>query len=524
MEWIRKPELDHNLAAKLLNRIHWRETIILAAIMIPLLVIEVRAAAHRSLWFDEFSTLAVSSAPTIKGMFQVLFADGNPPLFFFLARFCRQFPISIEVALRLPSIIAIDFTALMIYLFVRRNTGSIFAFLAMGVFLSSNFVIYAVLEGRPYGLLLCFTSISICCWQSATRGKKRYLALAGIAAGMAGAIFTHHYGVIYVTIPLATGECVRAWQRRRIDFPVLLSMMFGATALFITFPPMLRGQAGLLKAVKLCPDFWARPSLQHLLLYMDTLPRPFPVFVLAAGAIGAFLRYVLLLGNKRAGNLPETESRVHIEDIASGFALVFVLPIMLLVTKLETGYFVPRYAIGSALGVAVVSGLLLSHWKIRIPEIEAFIPAGVIYCITIAMLGFWQLGQTERSTGVQSDPVFLAAPPREPVVIADAVLFWPTWWYSTPDTRARLHYLSDLDYAASQPDFIPEYTLKLEQPYGAPMLDDYKVYLATHRQFLLFSARKPNLEWVINRLSGDGWHLNPIGSSSSSVLFQVEKP
>jgi len=503
--------------------VNWQENIFLAAIISLSLFLEVRAASLRFLWFDEFSTWTVAAAPTIRGFFRALSADGNPPLYYLLAWVCLHLRLPVEIALRLPSIVAINIAALLVYLFVRRNTGSIYAILAMSIFLGSSFAHNYTLEARSYALLLCFTSAAICCWQSAAHGMNRRLALAGITASMAGAIFTHHYGVIYVTLPLLAGESVLTWERRRIDFPVFAAMLAGAVSLIITIPPMLHGQAALLKAIKLSPVFWARPSLWSLLMYHHTLPQPMPILILAAGTLGAFLRFVVFTKNIRSGKKTEPTSRVRIEDIAAGLALVLVLPIILLVTKFGTGYFMARYAIGSTLGVALVSGLLLSRWSERLPRIEDFVPAIIIYCFSISLLGFWQGGQYQHITGVQSDPVFLSAPVQVPIVIADAVIFWPTWWYSDPGVRSRLHYLSDLSYALQQPDFIPEYTLILEQPYGAPKLDNYGDFVASHREFLLYCSGMPRIEWVKTRLSNEGWQLTPIAGSGSNVLYRVDR-
>ena len=524
MKFSCKPELDHNSTTDMMPLVRWQEKVFLAVIVFVLLLIELRAAALRPLWFDELSTLTVSSVPTIRGMLRAMSADGNPPLYFLLARFCLHLPMPVEIALRLPSIAASDITALMIFLFVRRNTGSIFAFLAMSVFLGSPFMPFATLEARSYALLLCFTSVAICCWQSAAQGMSRRLALAGITASMAGAIFSHHYGVIYVTLPLLAGEGVRAWQRHRIDFAVFTSMLAGAATLIITFPPMLHGQAGLLKAVKLCPVFWSRPGIMSLLLYLDTVPIPSLTSFLAAVLLCVFLRYVVFARNRISGALTQPASRVRIQDLAAASALVLVLPIMLLVTKLGTGYFWGRYAIGSSLGVALVSGLLFSRLNVRSPGIKAFVLTVIIYSFSTALFGFWRFGPSDETSGVQSHPIFLSAPAREPIVIADAVIFWPTWWYSDPGTRARLHYLSDLSYAVKQPDFIPEYALTLEQPYGAPKLDNYMEFLGSHQQFLLYCSGIPRLEWVKSRLSNDGWHLIPINSSGKEVLYQVDRP
>jgi uncharacterized membrane protein len=524
MRFKSKTEINDCSVRKIPTLIRWHEKIILAAIVSVFLAGQIRIAALRPFWFDELCSLVISSVPTVREMFNAISADGNPPLFFLLARLCLHLPLRAEIALRLPSMVAIDISALMIYLFVRRNTGSIFSFLAMSIFLGSSFGHFASLEARPYALLLCFTSSGICCWQSAARGIHRRWALVGVAVCMAGAIFTHHYGVIYVTLPLAAGECVRAWHRRKIDYPVIAAMLSGALSLFLTFPPMFRGQAELLKAVKNCPVYWARPALNSFWTYFLAAPNLITILVFSALIFGAFLSYAAFGAKRASKEQVDSATQVRMEDLAAGSALAMILPVMLLVTNFGTGYFIAKYAIGSSLGVAIVSGLLLSLWNERWPEIKSFIAVGVIYCFITTLPVFWPVGPDSDLDRVQTDPIYLSTPAQEPIVIADAVVFWPTWWYSDSSTRARLHYLSDLSYAVNQPDFLPEYSLTLEQPYGVPKLDNYREFLNSHGRFLLFCHRMPRLEWTIDRLRSEGWRMTPIATSSRNILYQVDRP
>lgn len=500
------------------------EKVCLASLLVLFVAFEIRAATLRPLWFDELSTLIVSTVPSIGEMLRAIPADGNPPLYFLLARISIHLPVSTELALRLPSIAAINIAAMMIYLFVRRNTSALFAFLAMGIFIAGPFGRFAALEARPYALLLCFTGIAICCWQSATRGQHRRLALAGIMTAMAGAIFSQPFGLIYVALPLLAGEGVRFWRKREIDFGMLASMSIGATALLITFPPMLHGLAGLLQAVKNSRNFWARPHLNELFFYLKMFPSLNPPLIVGAGAVGALLRYGIFPKNRAGGENARPLPQVRAEDLAIGLMLALILPVMLLVSQFEAGYFMPRYAIGSDIGIAILLGLLPSPLSRRLPGVSAFAPAAVLYCSILALLTLWVEGPVPESPGLQSTPLFHSAPEGEPIVIAGAVPFLPTWYYSDPRTRARLHYLSDLSYAVKQPDFIPEYTLTLEQPYGAPKIDPYKIFLASHREFLLYCVGFPRFEWVKDRLIHEGWTLNSIASEGTETLYRVVAP
>jgi hypothetical protein len=492
------------------------EKVVIGLIVLVALCLQLRAAFLREFWFDEICTYLVSSTPTLRDMFRAIPLDGNPPLYFLLARLCLHFPIRAELALRIPSILATDATVMLLFLFVRRNARFALALLAASAFLASGFGLYSSTEARPYALLMCLTAACICSWQCAARGRRRKLALCGIAASVAGAILSHHYGVIYAGFPLFAGEMVRLKQRRRLDLPIIVAAIVGAATLLITFPIMLHGQSELLTALKHDAAFWTRPQFRFLLFYSRALPPGQFIALLMFGIPALIAGAVIAEKYWNVGKWAEARIPIHKEDLFAGIALFLILPVMLIVTKLGTGYFATRYAVGSSLGVSIILGILLSYSKFRTWKFEAFIYGGVVYCLFLAY-GVLLPQRVDPKGQVRSDPLFLSSPPGEEIVMSDALLYLPTWWYSTPAVRNRLHYLSDLSYAVKQRDFIPEYSLVYEHSIGTPKLDDYREFLATHHEFLLYYYGIPRREWVQDRLKNDGWTLIPLGSEAWKV-------
>lgn len=175
------------------SRVGWGEKAWLAVIAILFLAIAVRSASVRPLWFDELSTLFITLTPTLGGMWHAIPTDGNPPLYFLLARPLLHLPIRTELALRIPSILGMAGAGAAVYVFVRRSANWVFAMLAMGLLLGSFVAIYSI-QARPYALLMGCTGLLVCCWQAAIRNASRRLALAGITIGTAMAIFSLQYG------------------------------------------------------------------------------------------------------------------------------------------------------------------------------------------------------------------------------------------------------------------------------------------------------------------------------------------
>ena len=467
------------------------------------LAVTVRAAWLRPFVFHEFSTLFVSSTSTLRGMFQAVPADGNPPLYFFLARLCLKLPIKTELALRLPSIFAYFLAGLTVYWFVRRDAGRTHAWLALSVFLGCGWSVYAI-DARPYPLLLFFTGLALCCWQAYCRSGN-WIALAGITFSAAGAIYAHQYGVIYVLCPLFAGETVRSLKRGRIDPAVIAAGVVGALTVLRTFPPMFRGQKPLLEAIRNCPVFAARPHISDLKLYGAILPR----FIPAMAILGVVLLLLwIALTPKRQPAL--AGSNIPAEDWVAAAMAALLIPAMLVVARFGTNYFQARYGIGSGLGIAMLCGMLLSRLRWRYADSLAWVAAA--YCLTVGLLGLWFAGKAPGVTP-WTDPVLHAGGSDEAIVVANATEFSPLWWYADEQMRSRVHYLSDLAYTARQTGLVPEYSLMLERAYLPMRLDSYQSFIAEHRHFLLYCSGDREFEWIKQRLADEGWRLRLLQSA-----------
>jgi hypothetical protein len=473
-----------------------------AALLVLLFAVEIHTAYTRPFWFDELSILFISSTPTLHEMFRAIPTDGNPPLYFLLARGCLHLPIKIELALRLPAIFAFMGAALAIYRFVRRHAEARFAFLAMSMFTGSVVGNFAY-EARAYTLMLFFTCLALCCWQRACAGLPRYLALAGLTGSIAGAILSHQYGVIYALMPVLTGEAVRAWRCRRVDLPMLVAPLLSLPLLLLTYPPTLRAQKPLLDAIKACPVFFAHPKLSDLTLYAVMVPQ-----IILPLAISTALALLIIYSTVEKVRVVAPDDRlVHshapAEEFAAAGAAALLLPLMLLVTHFGTNYFMVRYGLGSAVGIALLTGMLFDRFRAQRLR---------IIVTTYACLLSFLMACGLRAVPLQLDPMLLADTSSEPIVVASALQFSPAWWYADPQMRERLHYLSDLTYANRYSDLLPEYSLALESAYTPMHMEDYEAFLASHSHFRLYCYGEPRIEWIKKRLTSEGWHLRLLQS------------
>lgn len=472
------------------------ENLVVCTALLAYIVVASYSARLRPFWFDELSTLFITTAHSWTAMFHAIPTDGNPPLYFLMSRLALLLPIKVELALRIPSILAYAVAALAIYRFVRVSVDKIFAALSAVFFLSSSSRF--AIEARPYSLLLAFTGIAVCGWQSYRRSGSR-IFLAAMFGGIAGAILSNHYGVIYSILPLFVGEVAWSLRNHRIEKSVALLSAVGAATIVFTFPPMLHGQHALLAAIRSCPVFWAHPRLRDLKFYRQMVPPFIPLL--------AFLSATFFLLNRAVKTRHHSEFRVsHVpaEDLAIALTLGLFLPLMLLVTHFGTNYFQMRYAVGSAMGTAMLTGLGLAQLQSRWKHAASLAEISIIYCFAIGLLTLI-VNASGGPDLPQHDPIFQSAASGQPIVVASALEFSPMWWYSPRYLRKRLHYLSDLRYAGQHSDLIPEYSLALERKYTPMQMDDYHSFLSGNNRFLLYCYGQPRLEWIKLRLSQDGW-------------------
>ena len=104
---------------------------LLACLAVYAVVRSLMAAAGKPFRCDELLTLVVSSQGGWKDILAALYAplDGQPPLFCEIEHFALSIPAHTEVALRLPSILALPCTLICAFLFVRRRRGETVALL-----------------------------------------------------------------------------------------------------------------------------------------------------------------------------------------------------------------------------------------------------------------------------------------------------------------------------------------------------------------------------------------------------------
>lgn len=511
----------------IVSRIGRYERWLLAAVLV-FAALRFARHARRDFWFDEIFTFYISRLGNIDLILQAAPPDGNPPLYYLLASLCLRLLGESEWATRLPSFAGFTFSMFGVYVFVRRRCSALPALFALFV-LGTAAVRQHGVDARPYALVLGFTMLALLCWQiAAERGSHRLAALVGMGVGIAGAIASHHFGVFQVGIPLAAGELWRLYRHRRLDLPLYAAGAAGASMLLLTVPFALRTQDLLLSHVRSSTVFYGQPGLSQVGSY----------HMMVDLRLAAIFIFLMLLLPRRAGPVTEKASppaaigsEIPGHELAAAMAMALLVPLMMAVTWLSTNYFLYRYAIGASLGVAILMGYAAAAFGRETRR--GYVAALLRVVGLIAVVGATDLArrfQPPESSAPQASPKLLeAAPTDQPIVVDSVLTYLPMWWYSPPDLRARLRYLTDLSYAVRGPDPLGELTLVGERRFIPNKIDEYGPFLAENRAFLMLckvteaGACNDRTAWVKQRLVADGYRFLPIMESNDQVLFQVSR-
>lgn len=486
-------------------------------------------ALVRPLWFDEIFTALISRLPSLRSMLQAMPADSQPPLQYVVTHVSLRWLGTNALALRLPEMLAYLAAGVFTWRIVRRHGTPVQGLFGLVFFLgasttglwTSGFALDGLsITARPYELLLAGTAAAFFFWQAATlRTRGRFLHLTGLSVSLAVTILSHHFGIVQIGLFVGAGEAVRFLQRRRVDLPVLAAFAAGCLPLAITVPLAQRTHQVLGVALRHSLTFWAKPKLEDLFSWPFFAPLLLLVPVLV----------LVLLSGEREGGTEAARPAVPPHELAAAGALALLLPLQLLIATAATGYFLARYAVGTALGLTLVVCWFGPRWgRLRALVEPAFATLATTYMVTVVLaLAIAQVRHPllrARPTAASVAPLLLDAPADLPIVAANSFDSLAEWWYAPGGVRARLVYLDDVPYAMRGTAALPELSLVASRLYLPLAIKDYAPYLKDHGHFLLLAAGPPECDWITARLARAGWHMTPLARTGGGELYDVRAP
>jgi Dolichyl-phosphate-mannose-protein mannosyltransferase len=466
--------------------------------------------ATRQLWHDELFTYYIARSSTLGVLWQNIQLDLNPPLQYLAVRASLSLLGDNPYATRFPCILAFLAGSLCLYVCVARRLRPAYGLLAVLAFWTTPFFYYAT-EARPYGLVIGFFGMAMLAYQKAVKPERGTTAVWFLAASVAGMMGSHLFAILYL-FPFGLSELVRLWRARKPDWPVWLALGVPCVFPFIYIPLVARFQGGMYPQV-------FQASLHRIPSFYFTAIKPEgPVLLLAIclGLLAAFRRERFKVAREA---LPTTGEVIFVAGIIATPAIA-VLAVMR-----SHGAFFDRYGVLFGFALAFFIVFFIAAYT-NMSRLGAMAAGAVLLLYIPAENALSQAAQMLHRKAPPS--VGLAAiEPNLPLVAASGLTFLEMDKYADAGTRARLHYLTDTQFAiryAHANLFESMALLKSHFPIGAAV-DPYRTFVQQHRTFLVLGAPAYPEDWLLRKLLADGDELRYLGDFSGpyrdSQLYRV---
>lgn len=463
---------------------------------------------------DELFTYYIARLPHLSDVWKALLtgAEQTPPLVYVITRaFFRLLGVS-SLSIRLPEIIGVWLMGLCLLVFVWKRFSFLYGVVAMLFPLVTKAFSYAT-EGRAYALVLAFSAFALLCWQSATEGRHRRLALVGLSAGVAAAISSHYYAVL-ILFPLSLGELVRSVERKRIDAAVWVSLGLGLTPLLL-FLPLIES------ARSAAPHFWAKPRWMSMIDFYHRFLLPPSVLPLAL-LLALVMAYSALRPASRETK-PPYSFPVHELAAVLGFVLIPVAGVIL--AKTVIGAYDDRYALPAVIGFCIVVGWGL-YCAFDGNPVMALAAIAVLFAVFVVKDIRAYYTRIEGRTERRETYTFLEnhATGTAPIVIANPGSFVELSHHPPADIKMRLLYLVDtqLGLQDTGTDDIERGVVEMKH-WAGMNVQAFPAYVASgHKCFIYTQGFPDRYEWLIPELVKAHWKLAPVGWQGLDILFSAE--
>lgn len=473
-------------------------------------------ASEKVIWNDELFTFYISHLPHFTDIWNALLtgAEQTPPLSYVVTRaFWDIFGVT-NLATRLPEIIGIWLMGLCLLVFVSRRTTFLYGFVAMLFPLLTEVFHYAT-EARAYALVLGFSALALLCWQWATEGRYRRLAVVGLGVSVAAAVSSHYYAVL-ILFPLTVGEFVRSVSRKRIDVAIWAALALGLTPLLLFLPLIERAKS-------YAPHFWAKPhwssmvGFYHRFLLPPTV-LPMALILVLVMAYAAFR--TTSRDRKPSLNVPAYELAAVL-----GFVLIPVVGVIL--AKTVIGAYDDRYAFPAVIGFCVVVGWGLYCAFNRSSAMALAVSVMLFGAMIAKDIRTYMLMVEDRAT-IEASYTFLEkdATGTMPIVVANPAEFIEFSYSSPADIRRRLLYLLDPNLALQDTGTDDVERGIMEMKHWAGMnVESFPEYIASGHKCFIYTVGYPDrYTWLFPELIKAHWKFSLVGWQGLDMLFSAQRP
>jgi hypothetical protein len=390
-------------------------------------------SSQRLLWFDEVFTVHMARLPDWKTLLDALRhgVDSLPPAYYIVVNLSGKLFGKSDVAVRLPSTLAMVATLLITFDCARRLTNGLHGLIALAI--AASPLAGEGFEARSYAIYVMFAALTLWVWSYDWMSRKWGAVCFGLT--LFAAVSFHYYAALLL-LPYALWELSR-WKPGQVVPLKLIAGIVGVALAIALLLPLIMSFSRQFAA-----GFWSHPSLSEL---MEIYSHIFVggLFVLALSII-----WMVLTNKKRgSGMVPPMNSAEAI-----GWLFLCVPLAGFVAAELKTNAFAVRYFLGIVPAIAIAISCCL--WR-------HFHNAAAVSLGIFLLIAGWGVGR-QLHTALHPDSVetpgtrdvlaaedFLSSEGKQYFVLSDPFQFLEVQYYSRHPDQVILLLPADFDRTAT---------------------------------------------------------------------------
>jgi len=454
-------------------------------------------------WMDEALAIVAARQESFSAVWDAIWngAEFSPPAYHFLLHLAPHLGgVGDFVLLRLPSILALLFSALCIYGLLQSRLSKPLALLGFGVALNSGLFVFA-LQARQYALVALCLSLALLLWDDRDRGNISRPRAFLLWLTLVAAICLHVYGLMAGVV---IGLCEAMWfiRGRRIRLAIWGALL-GTLPVVALLARLLLHLASFNSHDQSSGAYYAKPTFERFndavvdLLIGNGGIKLIVFAALIGVACGAvfFARIETGLGQRLERVWPQEPPQASPDNLNIILLAMLLMPLVAQAfSVVVTGAFSPRYISAFALFPALAIPAAIA--RLRFGRLLA------LALIPVVIGAFWL--QNRRGVGAEKITFALdmlrGVETTKPIVIAEGLLYIELAVAADPALKARLHFLKHAP--AAEGDTTNEnQALRLASIDGAFRVEAFDAFVSQNPEFYVFYRPQETADLVTPELA-----------------------
>ena len=346
----------------------------MVVLLLVVFLMYVRFLDRQSLWFDEGLSVAFASRPLGEMMKTLVGQDLHPPLYYLILHFWMALAGNSEMAVRLPSLMAVCLMLPLAFAVVREIEGRVASdphlpwitgLAAAALVGTSPFIAYYAQETRMYSLAAMLCLATTWAYLVALRGETDRLRWVFFSVLLSASLYTQYFTGLIIPAFLLYALLLEQRQLKRT-----IAYLLVAALLYL---PWIGSAYQQIARLLISPDYWVSTRIDLRTFLRALLHTLFPgvtgAMLRSRGIVGILVVLIALVVIFRVARNPSIRAKLRpgrrLPDTVRRWLLVlmtFLSPVVLTFVVVSLApKFAMRYTITAAAPLYICGAVALSY-------------------------------------------------------------------------------------------------------------------------------------------------------------------